>query len=172
MSAGNEDLEAIRRGYFPPECIRVLLLGESPPPGRGFFYTGDSTLFRQVVPVFKEACGFPDDDAGFFLPRFAAAGYYLDDFSPKRGDKPAARPDDRDVRAAIDRLGQLIAAQPVIGVLGLLTSIEQLVGDAVGASDRKVPWRCLPFPHPRNPRNQRLFRDSLLKAVNQWGCGE
>jgi hypothetical protein len=38
-------LRRIRERY-KPDAMRVLLLGESPPP-YGFFYRGDSTLFRE-----------------------------------------------------------------------------------------------------------------------------
>jgi hypothetical protein len=74
----------------------VLLLGESPPPGRGFFYSGDSSLYRFTFPVLSEECGFPTEPTAF-LSRFAEARFFLDDFSSTRGDKTAARVGDRDV---------------------------------------------------------------------------
>src|SRR4051794_4067480 len=91
------ELEAIRERYRPRGAIRVLMLGESPPRGRGFFYLGESSLYRFTAPVLREECGFPDGVLAF-LSRFAQAGFFLDDFSPRRGDKPAARPHDRDVQ--------------------------------------------------------------------------
>jgi len=69
-----------------------LLLGDSPPPGRGFFYTGDSSLYRFTAPVLQQESEFPREPQAF-RSRFAHAGFVLDDFSSRRGDKPAqARP--------------------------------------------------------------------------------
>jgi hypothetical protein len=86
MSDG--ELEAIRCS-FRPDKIRVLLLGESPPPRRGFFYTRDSSLYRFTAPVLQREWNFPTEPAAF-LARFAESGFFLDDFSSRRGDKACA----------------------------------------------------------------------------------
>lgn len=67
------------------------MLGESPPPKRGFFYSGKSTLLTHSIPVFAETLGMPRDPA-LFLTSFRDAGFYLDDFVGLRGAQPAARP--------------------------------------------------------------------------------
>ncbi len=69
-----DDLVTIRERYRP-SAVRVLLIGESPPPGRGFFYTGESSLFKFTVPVLVQQCGFTAEPAGF-LRRFAEAGFF------------------------------------------------------------------------------------------------
>ncbi len=94
------DLEVIRAQFLPADGIRVLLVGESPPPGRGFFYTGDSTLFRDTHRVFINRCSFAADEAAF-LRQFAEAGFYLADLSGVRGDKPHLRPTALGVRSSL-----------------------------------------------------------------------
>lgn len=141
----NGDLEATRQRYRPVGPLHLLFLGESPPPGRGFFYTGDSTLFRVTKPVFVRVCDFPSDPDAW-LAAFAEAGCYLDDFSPTRGDKPHARPNAADVRDAIRRLTRLVSeGQPTV-VVPVLREIADLAGQVVAASARpETPLRVLRF---------------------------
>jgi hypothetical protein len=75
------DLEATRARYAPKR-LRVLFLGESPPPIRGFFYTGDSTLFTHTSAVMVHRCSMPTAPERF-LRAFQAAGFFLDDYSSK-----------------------------------------------------------------------------------------
>ena len=163
-----EDLEAIRRSYLP-DRIRILLLGESPPPRRGFFYLGTSTLYRHTVPVFVSEYGFPDDPKGF-LKRFSAAGFYLDDFSSKRGDHPHEKPDSPDVQTAIDRIGELIAEHEPVAVIGVLKRIEALVQRSIESSGRRMtPQRSLRFPHHSNDQAQQLYADGLRSVLAEFG---
>jgi hypothetical protein len=148
----------------------VLLIGESPPRGRGFFYTGDSALYRFTAPVLLEECSFPQGRERF-LGRFSDAGFFLDDLSPTRGDKPAARASDPDVRAAVARLAATISADAPVVVVGVLLSLRALVREIVAASSRPhTPWECLHFPHPRNEEEQRRYKAGLRKIVREFGC--
>jgi hypothetical protein len=165
-----QDLEEIRASFRPQAGVRFLLLGESPPPGRGFFYTGDSTLFRTTVPLLVDRCGFPHTPAQF-LRQFADAGFFLDDFSFTRGDKPAARAGDRDVREAVSRIAAIISSDAPVVVVGVLLGLNDLVAETVGVSTHPTtPWRCIPFPHPRNLRGQERFRDELSALIGEFGC--
>jgi hypothetical protein len=164
------DLEAIRRS-FRPDTIRVLLLGESPPPGRGFFYAGDSSLYRFTAPVLRRICRFPLEPEAF-LVRFAGSGFFLDDFSSRRGDKPAQRADDDDVREAVKRIAASITTDEPEFVVGVLLGLSSLVEEAVNASGHPdTPWRCLPFPHPKNEEGQRRYQEGLGAVLRQVGCG-
>lgn len=167
MSDG--DLEAIR-GSFRPTKIRVLLLGESPPPRRGFFYTGDSSLYRFTAPVLQEQCGFPVEPAAF-LARFAESGFFLDDFSSRRGDKPAERAGDCDVRAAVKRIAESVTTDHPTIVVGVLVGLSVLVEAAVKASTRPDTRRqCVAFPHPKNDRGQRRYQEGLREILRSVGC--
>jgi hypothetical protein len=165
MSDG--ELEAIRRKYLPPDGVRILLLGESPPPGRGFFYTCDSSLYRFTWPVLVEGYGFPAEPSRF-LESFAAAGFFLDDFSPIRGDKPARRSRDPDVQQAIERIAATISADAPVAVVGVLQALGELVSRTVAASTRPATrWECIQFPHPRNEAGQRRYQDGLRRIVSE-----
>jgi len=165
-----EDLEAIRLGYRPDADIRVLLIGESPPPGRGFFYTGDSTLFRASVPVFAERCGFPSDPEAF-LRRFAGEGFYLDDLSTLRGDHPGDRPDADDVKTSLRRLAGMIDEHRPVVVVGVLDRICSLVERVVAlSSEPGTPVRCLPFPYWKSESAKREYQRGLRDVLEEFGC--
>lgn len=165
-TAGHETV----RQRFRPERIRILLLGESPPPGRGFFYTADSSLYRFTSPVLQEECGFPLEPRAF-LSRFAGPGFYLDDYSPRRSDKPAQRASDPDIRSAVERIASNISANAPVFVVGVLLSLEELVDETVASSNHpETPWRCLHFPHPRNEQGQRRYQSGLREVLRTVGC--
>lgn len=145
-------------------------MGESPPPGRGFFYTGDSSLYRFTAPVLVQECGFPREPEQF-LRRFSQAGFFLDDFSSTRGDKPAARPGDHAVREAVKRLAATISADGPVVVVGVLFSLRPLVREIVEASSRPhTPWECLHFPNPKSKEGQRLYQAGLRNIILEFGC--
>lgn len=164
-----EDLEAIRQRFLPAGGIRVLMVGESPPPVRGFFYTGDSTLYRHTQPALVERCRFPSERDPF-LARFAREGFYLADISTARGDKPHLRATAPDVQDAAAGLSRLIGARTV-AVVGVLREIEPLVRAIVEQSDQPgCPWRCLTFPNSRNLGLQDRYRLELRRALQEFGC--
>lgn len=152
----NGDLEAIRDEYRPASGVRVLLIGESPPRGWGFFYTANSSLSRCTVPVLVKERGFPEEPAAF-LRRFAEAGFFLDDFSSKRGDKPASRAEDADVREAVARIAKAISVDGPAVIVGVLRSLERLVAEAVELSAHPgTRWECLCSFESCDPRPSRL----------------
>jgi hypothetical protein len=164
------DLEAVRRAHLPPDGIRLLLLGESPPPGKGFFYTGDSTLFRATVPVFVEECGFPSG-ATEFLSAFAGGGFFLEDFSSIRGAKPHLTPQHHEVAGTVRRLAKLVTEYAPVAVVGVLREIEGLVQRVVAESDRPdTPVSSLRFPYYRSPSAQRAYQHGLRRVIAEYGC--
>ncbi len=163
-SDGELELERLRN-EFRPSRIRLLLLGESPPPGKGFFYLARSTIFTCTRRVLVEQCGFPHE-SGAFLDAFAAAGFFLDDFSPRRDDQPASRPADGDVRASVARIAGTIGAERPFVVVGVLQRIERLVGEAVEQSRRpETPWICLPFPNWRSDSTRKAYESALRRVI-------
>jgi hypothetical protein len=166
------ELERLRAKYRPAHgAMRLLLLGESPPPGRGFFYLARSTIFTCTRRVLVEQCGFPHE-SGAFLDAFAAAGCYLDDFSPVRGDQPASRPESADVRASVARIAGTIGAERPLVVVGVLQRIERLLGDAVEQSQRPAtPWICLPFPNWRSDSTRKAYESALRRVIEDFSLG-
>jgi hypothetical protein len=164
------ELERLREGYRPaPGELRVLLLGESPPPGDGFLYKARSTTFTCTRRVLVEQCRFPND-AGAFLDAFAAAGFFLDDFSPRRGDQPAGRPGEPDVRASVTRIAATIDYERPLVVVGVLQRIERLVGEAVEQSQHpETPWICLPFPNWRSDSTRKAYEVALRRVIEDFG---
>jgi len=65
-------LEELRRS-FRPDRVTALFVGESAPASGSFFYSGNSTLFREMKKAFGNADSFLDD--------FKMKGFYLDDLS-------------------------------------------------------------------------------------------
>jgi hypothetical protein len=167
---GLEDLEGVRQSYLPAGRLRVLLIGESPPPTRGFFYTGDSTLYRFMAPLFVAECHNPRDKA-LFLRTFAESGWYLEDISGIRGDKPHRRPQDADVREAISRLAALIKDKGPTAVVGVLLEIRPLIREIVERCTRpETPWRCVRFPHYKSEAAQAEFLTGMRSVVRDYGC--
>jgi hypothetical protein len=161
------ELEQLRAEYRPAR-IRLLLLGESPPPGNGFFYLARSTIFTCTRRVLVEQCDFPHD-ANSFLDAFAAAGFFLDDFSPRRGDQPASRPEDADVRESVARIAEAIGIERPCVVVGVLQRIERLVGEAVEQSQRpETPWICLPFPNWRSDSTRKAYEAALRRVIEDF----
>jgi hypothetical protein len=147
-----------------------LLVGESPPRGRGFFYTGDSTLYRATAPVLVEECGFPRQPAAF-LRSFAGSGFYLDDFSYDRGAKPAQDRRAPEVREAVQRIADLITQDSPAVVVGVLQSIDTLIDDAVLASAYPdIPCVLLRFPYHKSEAARLSFQDGLRRVVRHYGC--
>ncbi len=166
-SDGDGELERLRAGYRPAS-VRLLLLGESPPPGKGFFYLARSTIFTCTRRVLVEHCGFPSE-ADAFLDAFAAAGFFLDDLSPRRGDQPASRPEDAEVRASVARIATTISCERPLVVVGVLQRIERLVGEAVEQSERPdTPWICLPFPNWRSDSTRKAYESSLRRVIEDF----
>jgi hypothetical protein len=166
----NGELEEVRKRFRPVGRLHLLFLGESPPPGRGFFYTADSTLFRAAKPVFVQACRFPGDPHGW-LATFADTRCYLDDFSSIRGDKPHTRPSAPDVRKAIRRLARVVSeGQPTV-VVPVLREIDELAREVVAASTHPgTPLRVLRFPYFRSERAKSEFATGLTAVLREFGC--
>ena len=162
-------LERLRAEHRPAQgAMRALLLGESPPPGNGFFYLARSTIFTCTRRVLVEQWDFPQG-ANAFLDAFAAAGFFLDDFSSRRGDQPASRHEDADVRESVARIAEAIGSERPRVVVGVLQRIERLVGEAVEQSQRpETPWICLPFPNWRSDSTRKAYEAALRRVIEDY----
>jgi hypothetical protein len=165
----SEQLERLRDRYRPhARETRMLLLEESPPPGGGFFYDAQSTLFDSTRRVLAGEFSFPHEPSSF-LSAFGAAGFLLEEFSAKRGDKPASRVEDPAVQSAVARIARLISTDRPIVVVGVLQRIEPLVALAVERSDHPgTPWRCLHFPSWRSERSRQAYRQGLREVIDDF----
>lgn len=165
-----EDLEQLRQDY-QPESIRLLFLGESPPPrGPRFFYLGNSALFDATQPVFVDECGFPAD-ADSFLIRFAETGCYLEDVSKVPGDKPSAWPEgDERAKVAIARIARLLDDHEPVAVVTVIRSACPIAEAAVASSTSTTTvCRHLPFPHPRNLAGTARYQRELGHVLREFG---
>jgi hypothetical protein len=164
------ELEAIRRRYTPEDEFHLFLLGESPPQGRGFFYTGNSTLFGATAPIFVRMCSFSREPAEW-LDDFMQAGCYLDDFSSIRGDKPHLRASDADVRAAVHRLAAIITTRRPTVVVAVLREIQALAEEVIAASSaQQTPLRVLRFPYFRSAAAKAEYGRGLSDILREFGC--
>jgi hypothetical protein len=169
-ASSDSELERLRAEYRPePGEMKLLLLGESPPPGNGFFYLARSTIFTCTRRVLVEQCDFPHE-ADAFLHAFAAAGFFLDDFSAERGDQPASRPEDAEVRQSVARIAAMVGSERPLVVVGVLQRIERLLGEAVEQSQRpETPWICLPFPNWRSDSTRKAYEAALRRVIEDFG---
>ncbi|MBC8134628.1 MAG: hypothetical protein H8F28_01920 [Fibrella sp.] len=86
---------------YRQETVRVVVLGEAPPPER-FFYFGDSLFFRYLMRAFVPFVGESfTEDAGRFLSLYRALGGWRTDVceDPQRASKGGAD----DVGICLDR---------------------------------------------------------------------
>lgn len=77
---------------YRPETVRVVILGEAPPPER-FFYFGDSLFFRYLMRAFVPFVGEAfTGDPGRFLALYHAIGAWRTDVceDPQRASKGGA----------------------------------------------------------------------------------
>ena len=161
------DLEQKRMSFLPEGPLRVLMIGESPPPGRGFFYCGDSTLYRATKPILCDRLGFPDDRERF-LASFRKSGWYLEDFSTIRGDKPHLRPRAPKVVSAIQRLSDFVGQRRPTVVVGVLLEIAPLVSAVIERSEcPQTPWRCLRFPYWRSRPAMAAYQEGLRELIGE-----
>jgi hypothetical protein len=139
-----------------PAKVRVLFVGESAPAGLTFFYSGNSTLFRQVRKVFDEVEATEGLSSNAFFERFRDLGFYLDDLCLEPiNDLPDA-----------ERVAQRVAAEPalaariatyepeVVIAIGKTTAAPS-VQSALLQSGLRARFEVLPFPG--RPEHQKAF---------------
>jgi len=140
-------LEKLRLRYKPARIV-LLLVGESPPPHKGFFYDADSPegqLSRNTRRVFEDASGVEFADRRDFLNHFKRKGCYLHDLFGPRG-KTIFRASPREREAAVGKLSNLLRQEKPKTTVSVLVRTSKLVAKAIERTRIPVSYRTLPYP--------------------------
>lgn len=154
MTMNNEEL----RKFYEPDKVKILFVGESPPAGKTFFYTGNSNLFRATLAGFQLA--FPEIARDDFFRSFEEMGCYLVDLCDQPVNK-LTNPEKKKIsQAGIPILGQVIRDLKPEVILVVSKSILPYVEQAQALSTSTAPLHALPFPAMGHQREytQRLMR--------------
>ncbi len=147
MTIEKGDLEKLRVG-FKPSRIVLLLVGESPPPHKGFFYdptVPEGQLSRNTRKALQDHYRIEYADRQAFLTDFQAKGCYLTDLFKQRGKTfPTTTKEERN--AAVQDLHSFLQAENPKAVVSTLRRISRLVQEAVKTSHLRVEYRTLPYP--------------------------
>ena len=159
-------LEKLRLRYKPARIV-LLLVGESPPPHKGFFYDADSPegqLSRNTRRVFEDVSGVEFTDRKDFLNHFKAKGCYLYDLFGPRG-KTILRAAQRERETAIEKLSNLLRQEKPKITVSALQRTSKLVRRAVERAQTTVNYRTLPYP-TRNYVTQ--YRSGLAEILTSF----
>jgi hypothetical protein len=157
------DTEFIRQSYRPTD-IRLLLVGESPPASKKFFYV-KSAMTKHTAQAFEKAHGarFRDDEE--FLHYFKICGCYLDDLCHDPvDDLPKAQREKR-LKASVDGLAQRIREMNPSVLAVVLKKIERYVQQAVYMSGRQPKVFVLPFA---GNGHQSKYVDQLCEILYKY----
>ena len=147
MLRENGYLEKLRVAFKPSKIV-LLLVGESPPPRRGFFYdptVPEGQLSRNTRKTFQDQFRIEYADRQAFLNDFQAKGCYLFDLFKQRGKTfPTTTREERNL--AVEELGSFLQAGKPSLVVSTLRRISGLVEEAVKTSQLTVEYRSLPYP--------------------------
>jgi len=143
----NGHLEKLRAAFKPSKII-LLLVGESPPPHKGFFYdptVPEGQLSRSTRKVFQNHFRIEYADRQEFLADFQAKGCYLYDLFKERGKTyPPTTREERN--AAVQGLHIFLQEEQPKLLVSTLRRISRLVEEAVKTSQLKVEYGSLPYP--------------------------
>jgi len=156
MSSTGGNLENLRLRYRPSQII-LLLVGESPPPRRGFFYDATATevpLSRNTRKLFEDVFETKYVDRADFLNRFRNVGCYLFDLFKERG-KTVFEANRLEKETAVAELCSLIQEAKPGTVVSVLKRTRKLVEGAVKEANVSVSYKALPYP-TRNRINEYL----------------
>ena len=162
----NSRLERLRL-HYKPRRILLLLVGESPPPRRGFFYDADSPegqLSRNTRRVFEDVSGVRFTDRRDFLSHFKRKGCYLYDLFQPRG-KTMLRASRREQEAAVEKLSNLLQQEKPKITVSVLKRTSKLVEKAIERAQIPVNYRTLPYP-TRNYVTQ--YRSGLAAVLTSF----
>jgi hypothetical protein len=175
--------EDIRQKY-KPDHIKILLIGESPPPrpgiqsSRQFYYTDrirkDDRLFTNTIrAIYAEAMESPEpklqEQKELWLNKFKNGGYYmieaLEDSQEHEVTKGQRQERIRDsVPRLIERLKELASADTKI-ILIKSNVFEAAAGPLKQAGFKILNKELVDYP---GQFNQRVYREKLAKLLN--GC--
>jgi len=158
-------VEALRERFRPSRVV-VLMVGESPPAGGGFFYApGGSKLGRATKEAFEGALGVKFGSYSEFLEFFRSRGFFLVDLLGERGRRVGEAPEG-ELAAAVQRLAGLVGELRPRLVVAVLCRVCGLVEEAVRLAGLRVPVVCLPFPARSKGRYVRGLVE-VLRALEE-----
>lgn len=156
------DFEKIRQSYRP-DNIKLLMVGESPPASKGFFYV-KSNMTLYTIRTFKTAYGMDFKEISEFLSFFKSSECFLDDLchtpvnNLSRSDRRQSHIDN--IEGLSKRIKQ---ADPEI-VVTFLKSIKEHVNDAILMSGCRPEIYVLPFP---GQSHQVKYMDGLTDILKR-----
>ncbi len=167
MLRENDHLEKLRVA-FKPSRIVLLLVGESPPPHRGFFYdptVPEGQLSRNTRKTFRDKFRIEFADRHAFLSHFQAKGCYLFDLFKQRGMTfPTTTKQERNL--ALEELCSFLQEEKPRLVASTLRRISGLVEEAVKTSRLTVEYRTLPYPTRQYITEYRSKLGLILSDLN------
>lgn len=157
----------VLRLYHKPSRTLLLLVGESPPPRKGFFYDADSPegqLSRNTRKVFEDLSGVEFADRRDFLNHFKRKGRYLFDLFKPRG-KTIYTADRREKEVAVEELSNLLRQEKPQITVSVLKRTSKLVEKAIERAQIPVSYSALPYP-TRNYATQ--YRSELATILTSF----
>ena len=145
----------------------LLLVGESPPPHKGFFYDAtapEGQLSRNTRRAFEDVSGVKFIDRKDFLNQFKRKGCYLHDLFKPRG-KTILRADRREREVAVEKLSNLLQQEKPKITVSVLKRTSKLVGRAIERAQIPVDYRTLLYP-TRNYVTQ--YRSGLAEILTSF----
>ena len=141
------DLEKLRLRY-KPRAILLLLVGEAPPPHKGFFYdttVPEGQLSRNTRRVFENLNEMEYATREEFLAQFRASHCYLTDLFKQRG-QTIHNADRGERQEGIRQLTRILQKEKPRMVTSVLKRIQRPVEDAVRRAGIRVSCRSLYYP--------------------------
>ncbi len=165
--ARTDDLEKLRAAFKPSKVI-LLLVGESLPPHKGFFYdptAPEGQLSRNTRKAFQDHFQIEYANRQAFLSHFQAKGCYLIDLFKQRGKTfPTTTREERNLAAV--ELGSLLQAEKPLLVASTLRRISRLVEEAVKTSRLTLEYRSLPYPTRQYIQEYRNKLGTILSGLS------
>lgn len=151
----------------PPEKVRVLFVGESPPASGRNFYAADSGLYRAIRAAFAgHVPGFAEGIANdAFLSAFRDAGCYLVDLCTEPVDRLPGRDRRLACESAEPGLAEVVDRLQPVSIITVVRSIQPNVTRALAMARWNGPRFDLPYPG-RWVAHRRLFIASLRLALS------
>ena len=147
-----QDWEQIRLCYRP-DRIKVLFIGESPPPsGKTFFYAGNSILFDFWKSTFTEVFNKSWPSPESFLRWFQEQGCYLDDLlsNPLPSNKIEKAKTRKDLLPkSVSTFASKFRDYSPEAIVVVMKGIDSYVKEAIMESELTIACEIVGFPYKR-----------------------
>ncbi len=162
-----QHLEELRLRYKPP-TILLLLVGESPPPNKGFFYdttVPEGQLSRNTRKVFENMNKMKYASREEFLAQLKARHCYLTDLFKQRG-QTIHKADKPERQKAVRQLTNILQKEKPRVVISVLKRIQEPVEEAVRRADVRVSHRSIYYPTRQFIPRYRSGLHAILSELN------